>query len=239
MTVGRFLAERDETARELMDDPGCDPEALARTYARFGMINALVSGRRAVYRRWIRPRLRADRPARMLDIGTGGADLPRRALTWARREGLRLEAVAIDPDPRAIAYARSRPPLPGLELRPAASGELVEAGERFDVVVSNHVLHHLDAAGLAALLSDSARLLAPGGVAVHGDIERSRLGYAAFAAATWPFERNLLRGSFIRADGLTSIRRSRTARELAAELPEGWRVRRAVPSRLEAVREAP
>ena len=49
----------------------------------------------------------------------------------------------------------------------------------------------------------------------------------------------LLRGSLIRADGLTSIRRSHTAAELAATVPAGWRLRRAVPSRLEVLREAP
>lgn len=236
--MGRFLAERDDEARELMDDPACDPAALERSYALFPLVNAVVSGRRAVYRRWIRPRLRPDRPARMLDIGTGGADLPRRVLEWARRDGLLLEAVGIDPDPRAIAFAGRQEAVPGLELRRTGSRELVEAGERFDVVVSNHVLHHLGPAQLAALLADSERLLAPGGVAVHGDIERSRLAYAAFAALTWPLEGTLLRGSFIRADGLTSIRRSSTARELAAVLPAGWRLHRALPSRLEAVREA-
>ena len=55
------------------------------------------------------------------------------------------------------------------------SGELADAGERFDVVLSNHVLHHLDGPRLGALLADSERLLAPGGVAVHGDIARSPL----------------------------------------------------------------
>lgn len=237
--VLRGLRARDADAREAMDDPACDPALLARTYARFDLVNAVVSGRRALYRRWIRPRLRDGGVVRLLDVGTGGADLPRRLLRWAALERGRLEVVAIDPDPRAIAFASAMPPAPGLELRAASTRELAEAGERFDVIVSGHVLHHLDGRELGAILADSEHLLAPGGVAVHGDIARSALAYVAFAAATLPLEPTLLRGSLIRADGLVSIRRSHTPRELAAAAPDGWRVRRGFPARLELVRVAP
>jgi 2-polyprenyl-3-methyl-5-hydroxy-6-metoxy-1,4-benzoquinol methylase len=235
--VGGFLAERDRDARELMDDPSCDAETLRRTYARFALVNAVVSGQRAVYRQWIRPRLRAARGGRVLDVGTGGGDLPRRVRRWAERDGLRVEAVGIDPDPRAIAFAAERGEPAGVRFVQAGTRELRDAGERFDVVLSNHVLHHLDDAALGALLSDSERLVAAGGVAVHGDIARSAAAYAAFAAATWPLQSTLLRGTFIRPDGLTSIRRSATPAELRAALPPGWRVRRAFPARLEAVWE--
>lgn len=243
---GRFahlarLGSREEHARELMDDPACDLAMLERTYERFGLVNAVVSGQRAVYRRWIRPRLRQRAAVgdvgRVLDVGTGGADLPRRLLGWARADGLPVEIVAIDPDERAIDFARRRPPVAGLELRAVSTRELARSGDWFDVVMSNHVLHHLDGREFGALLADSEALVAPGGVAVHGDIERTRYGYVAFWLGTMPFEPNLLRGSFIRPDGLTSIRRSHTAAELAGVLPEGWRVRRGIPSRLEVVWE--
>lgn len=234
-----WLRERDADARETMDAPDCDPAVLARTYARFDLVNAVVSGRGAIYRRWVRPRLRAGATVRLLDVGTGGADLPRRMLRWAARDGGRLEVVAIDPDARAIAFARAQPLVPRLELREAATGDLVAAGERFDVVVSNHVLHHLTARELGAILADSEALLAPGGVAVHADIARSALAYLGFAAGTLPFEPTLLRETYIREDGLTSIRRSHTPAELAAAVPPGWTVRSGVPSRLELVRRTP
>ena len=234
-----FLAERDESATELMDEPGGDVATLERTYERFRLINAVVSNQRAVYRRWIRPCLSATEVRRVLDIGTGGADLPRALLRWARADGLRLEVTAIDPDERALDWALRQPAEPGLVLRRVSSADLAKAGERFDVVTSNHVLHHLDGRQFGALLADSERLAGDGGIAVHGDIERTRLGYVGFALGTLPFERNLFAGSYIRPDGLTSIRRSHTAAELAAVLPAGWRVRRGIPSRLEVVWGAP
>nr|WP_277604038.1 methyltransferase domain-containing protein [Agrococcus sp. ARC_14] len=236
--MGGLLA-RDPEAHETMDDPDCDPVMLARTFARFALVNALVSSPGALYRHWIRPRLRAGEAVRMLDVGTGGGDLPRRLLRWASRDGGALTAVAIDPDPRAIAAALDGPSMPGLDLRQTTTRALAVSGERFDVVVSNHVLHHLSPHELGAILADSERLAAPGGVVVHGDIARSPLAYAAFAAATLPFESTLLRDTFIRADGLASIRRSHTRAELARAAPPGWRVQRGFPARLELVRGAP
>ena len=233
------LAVRDDRAREQMDDPAADPDMLDKTYARFRLVNAVVSGERAVYRQWVRPRLSSEWGTRLLDVGTGSADLPRRLLRWARADRLRLDITAIDPDPRAIAWASAQPPVPGLTLRRAMSSDLADAGERFDIVVSNHVLHHLDGREIGALLADSERLLRPGGIAVHGDIERTRLGYLGFALGTLPFAGNLLEGTYIRTDGLTSIRRSHTAAELACGwLPPGWLVRRAFHSRLELIRGA-
>ena len=231
----RGLGARDAEAVELMDDPAADPLMLERTYERFRLVNAMVSNQRAVYRRWIRPRLSPTATRRVLDIGTGGADLPRALLRWARIDGLRLEVTAIDPDSRALDWALRQPAVPGLLLRRVTSDELARAGERYDIVTSNHVLHHLDGRAFGALLADSEHLAVDGGLAVHGDIERTRLGYVGFALGTLPFKRNLLAGSYIRGDGLTSIRRSHTAPELAAALPPGWRVRRGFPSRLEVV----
>ncbi|GAA2033393.1 class I SAM-dependent methyltransferase [Agromyces tropicus] len=228
------LDHRDARVRELMDDPGADPDALDRTYRRFGLVNRIVSRPAAVYEEWVRPRLATTHAARMLDIGAGGGDLPWRILQLARRDGLRLEVVAIDPDERAV-RAASRFSDPRFHARAGNSADLVAEGETFDVVWSNHVLHHLTAAELGALLADTERLVAPGGIGVHGDIERGRGAYLAFWAATLPFAWNVFAGSFIRRDGLTSIRRSHTAPELAGAVPRGWRVKRGFPSRLELV----
>ncbi|WOF22597.1 methyltransferase domain-containing protein [Microbacterium betulae] len=230
----RAFAVRDADAVERMDDPGCDPVRLARTYARFGLVNAVVAAPRATYRRWIAPRLRSG-DVRLLDIGTGGGDFPRAVLRWARGSAGRVDALAVDPDPRAFAFASRGARARGLRIRQMDTAAVLATGERFDVVVSNHVLHHLSDGEAVQLLDESARLLRPGGVAVHRDIARSRAAHAAFAVGTLPFQPFLLRDTFIREDGLASIRRSRTAAELSAIVPDGWRVRRGWPARVEAV----
>ncbi|MFO7689569.1 MAG: class I SAM-dependent methyltransferase [Cryobacterium sp.] len=231
--TGVNLRDRAVDAVEIMDDADCDPVMLARTYADFRVVNAVVSGWHGIYRRRIRPALSTTRLTTLLDVGCGGGDLSRALVRWAAADGLRLEVTAIDPDARAHAWAASRPAVRGLSFRAALSSELVAEGARFDFVVSNHVLHHLDADQLRGLLADSEALVGAGpneegaGTALHADIARSRLAYLGFGAATWPF----FRSSFIRADGLTSIRRSFTPAELRRDLPVGWQVLPEHPSR--------
>ncbi len=208
-----------------MDKPDCDPQLLERTYAQFPLVNAAVSGWRRTYTQQLRPLLSTDRTTTLLDIGCGGGDVPRRLAAWAARDGLPLHITAIDPDERAYAFAAARPAVPRLLFRRAFSSELVAEGREFDLVISNHVLHHLTQPGLQGLLDDS-RLLCRR-ASVHCDLARSPIAYALFSAGTLPF----FHRSYIRRDGLTSIRRSYTAAELRAVVPPGWTVRAQKPYR--------
>ena len=219
-----FLAHRDLTAIEEMDKPDCDPSTLDRTYAQFDLVNRAVTGWHRTWARYIRPVLSPSGTNTLLDIGSGGGDVPRAFARWAARDGFTLEITAIDPDERAHAFASSKPTTPGLTFRRAYSSELVGEGATFDVVTSNHVLHHLSPDQLRGLLGDSEQLGTR--IALHSDIERTRIGFALFAVATLP-----LRGSYIRQDGLTSIRRSYLAKELRAVVPGSWRVERQFPFR--------
>lgn len=219
------LRDRDTAARESMDDPHCDPGMLDRTYAQFGVVNALVAGWKRTYRSQLRPFLSRGRANTLLDIGSGGGDVARSIAGWARRDGFVLDVTAVDPDERAHAWAVGRPPVSGVGFRRALSSDLIAEGRTFDLVISNHLLHHLDDDEFRTVLHDSsvlARLRA-----VHSDIHRSRAAYVLFSSATRP----VFRRSFIRADGLASIRRSYTAGELRASAPPRWRVARQAPWR--------
>ena len=222
------LSERSADLRELMDDPACDPVRLRRTLERFALINRLVSGWGSAYRRQVRPELPPGAAVRVLDIGCGGGDVLRRVVGLLRADGHEVDALGIDPDERSLAVALAGAQAPGIRFRQAYSSDLVAEGTRFDVVLSNHLLHHLDDAERATVFSDSERLATR--VAVHSDIERSRLAYAAYAVGITPFAP----GSFLRTDGLRSIRRSHTRAELAAVAPPGWTIERG-PFRLLAV----
>lgn len=219
------LRTRDRTATEQMDDPRCDQVKLDRTYSQFRVVNAVVAGWRQTYRTRLRPLLRRDAVTTLLDIGSGGEDVARSIAAWARRDRFDLRITAADPDERAHAWAIRQPPVPGLEFRRAFSSDLVAEGRTFDLVLSNHLLHHLDDEQLRLLLEDSEQLAALR--AVHSDIRRSRPAYALFSAGTRP----LFRRSFIREDGLTSIRRSFTASELRRVAPPRWRAVRQAPWR--------
>lgn len=224
MAGSGWLRERDVHALEEMDRPGCDPARLDRTYAQFSVVNRAIAGWRGIYRTHLRPVLSATEVTTLLDIGCGGGDVPVMLAAWAARDRRRVEITAIDPDRRAFEFAVRRRRVDGVTFRQASTAGLVAEGQRYDVVLSNHVLHHLDTVELPQFLAESA-LLSRGHV-LHNDIRRSPAAYALFYAVSWPFP-----GSFIRDDGLTSIRRSYTAAELQAAAPPGWAVAPRFPFR--------
>lgn len=217
-----FLHHRQGQLREYMDGD-CDLRRLERTYAQFSVVNQLLAGWQTLYKTQLQPVLEKG-PTRLLDIGSGGGDLARRLAAWAARDGYALELTMSDPDARAYTYAKNRALPPNVRVLRQHSAELLAADERFDIVVSNHLLHHLSPEELRGLCRDSQALASQ--LVIHNDIRRSDLAYLGFTLSKLFF-----RGSFIADDGLRSIRRSYTRGELEQlSLPE-WRVETLFPYR--------
>ncbi|MFP4616508.1 MAG: methyltransferase domain-containing protein [Thiohalorhabdus sp.] len=210
-----------------MDAPDCDPDELANTYRQFFWINALLSRSRMLYRRWLRPRMgEPGATYSLLDIGFGGGDIPLRIAAWARREGIDLRVRGVETDARAVEYANQQPLPDGVRFEHGDAHELAARGERYDFVLSNHMLHHLVGEELEGMLATAATLCRR--VALFNDLVRTDVGYGLFSAVTPLF----FRRSFIREDGLRSIRRSYTREELARRVGAGWRVTPLYPFRL-------
>lgn len=225
---------RAAEAIEEMDRLDCDPVLLERTYKQFPLVNRFVSGWRGIYKSLIRPVLPHDRKATILDIGCGGGDITINLARWAAKDGFDVRVLGIDPDARAHDFAVRAADASGLGrsrvlFRRALSSELVAEGHVFDVVLSNHLLHHLAPAELEGLFADSLKLSSS--LSIHNDIRRSRTALFLFGAATLP----LARASLIRRDGLTSIRRSYLPEELARLLPPRWKAEPAGLFRLQTV----
>lgn len=216
------FAKREVELRERMEDPQADVQWMRNSYAQFRHVNRLVSSWRGLYRRHLLPRLDPQRPTSLLDIGFGGGDVVAGLAKWAQRDGLRLEITAIDSDARAFEWASGRQWPANLTFRHARAEELLAAGERFDWVISNHVLHHLDDESWDDFLDVSRRL---GERVLHCDLVRSRRAYLLFRCFVAPF----FRRSFIAEDGLLSVRRSYTVREMRLRVPDGWEVRPVFP----------
>lgn len=221
-----FLRNRNPNVTEIMDDPNCDRGRLYNTYRQFRYLNAALSRTKAVYRRWLMPAM-IDRAHTytLLDIGFGGGDIPLAVARWAARDGYRIDITGIEVDRRAMDYAERLPAPDNVHFRFASTTQLVLAGERYDFVISNHMLHHLEGGAFTATLDEAAQLGCR--FALMVDLQRSDLAYALFSVLTLP----LFRDSYIRADGLASLRRSYTFRELQAAAPPGWTARRLFPFR--------
>ena len=206
-----------------MDDAGCDVRKLHNTYAQFRRVNRAVSGWRRVYARYLRPVLEQN-PCTLLDVGFGGGDIPIRLARWAKRDGLILKVTAIDPDPRALSFVQALPLPSSVTFQATTTTQLVDEGERFDIVVSNHLLHHLEPAQVRQVCKETRALSRS--LVLHNDLARADLAYGAFALT-----RPLFKDSFIAEDGLTSIRRAYTRAELRRLAPPGWRVEGMFPYR--------
>jgi 2-polyprenyl-3-methyl-5-hydroxy-6-metoxy-1,4-benzoquinol methylase len=227
-----FLSQRNEQLTERMDDPSCDLEMLFNTYRQFTNINRLLAGWGRIYRTQIKPVIQNHGGrASLLDIGCGGGDIIRYLCKLCKADQFKVQFTGIDPDKRAHQFLSVQKPIENIQFLKHTSAELVKEKYHFDIVISNHLLHHLTESQMDAICNDAV-LLAKEKI-IFNDIERHPAGFAAFKTIA-PL---LFKNSFIVEDGLTSIRRSYKKNELEHALPHGWIVKRQFPFRLLAIYE--
>jgi len=191
---------------ERIDAPAHDPAVLAASLAHVAGVNRWLGGRRAL-RLALRP---FHGPGlRVLDIGTGSADLPLTLVrSRVRRDG-RLRIVATDRHPQILAQAARRiRGAAGIRLAGADALALPFAAGSFDAVILSLVMHHLDDERAVRALREAARV-AP--LIVVNELHRTRVNYAGsrlLAATLW-------RGNpLTRHDGPLSVLRAYTPGEL-------------------------
>lgn len=224
--MSAFLQYRQTELSEIMDRDDIDPELLTNTYRQFSTINKLLSQWRSIYKQEIRPYLSNDHSNTLLDIGFGGGDVPIFLSQLATHDGFELTITAIEIDERAYQFAKTLNRPQNIDFRLCSSSQLVKENQSFDFVISNHVLHHLNEAQLQQVLNEAASLAKKR--VIFNDIERSLMGYTLFNV----FSRMIFSNSYITADGLTSIKRSYTKKELEKAAPPGWKVKRKFPYRI-------
>ncbi len=223
--------KRDRTLTELMDDPDCDPVKLLRTYRQFGFVNKMFSNWCRIYKRTIQPHLKdGTRKYTLLDVGCGLMDNSRYIQKLAEKDGYSIEITGIDPNPVVNEYFNSRKMDPDTRFIPCYLHE-VPPDKKFDFVISNHLLHHLEDHQIRVLHQEIADRTNT--VAMMNDIERSMWAYIGFSVISLPYKG----WTFIHTDGRRSIRRSLETGELSALVPEDWRVHRFFPFRLVSVYE--
>jgi SAM-dependent methyltransferase len=182
---------------ELMEAPDVDPGEQHAALRALALLNRVGGTRRRLTRRhgW----------GRVLDVGTGGADLPESLLGTA---GVRL-AVGVDNHPTTLRQAATLSP--HVRLVRADALRLPFGDGSFDTAMCHLFLHHLDEDRAVAALAEMGRV-ARRVVAI--DLARSRW----MLAAVWVLTR-LTRSRLARNDGPVSVRRAYTARE-ARDLAE-------------------
>lgn len=207
MSAG-FLPAR-QWVGERMDDPDLDRESLAGAFAGLACLNRFSCSARLIWAPLVAMARREGlAQLSVLDVATGGGDVPIALLRRARGCGIDLRVTAIDRSATALEFAARQARRAGvpIDLRP---GDAVQdpLPEGYDAVVCSLFLHHLTDAQAPALLramAKSARRLV-----VASDLVRSSGGYAVAWAAT----RMLTRSPVVRVDGPLSVRAALTLAE--------------------------
>src|SRR5437879_5251959 len=99
---------------------------------------------------------------RVLDLGTGVADIPRALIAWGRGRGLVITVTAIDLNPKVLAFARQAcRDWPEIALEQHDVLALPFEPNTFDLVTCSLALHHFerdDAVRLMARVREIARV---------------------------------------------------------------------------------
>ena len=196
-------------ATELLDGPLDDRDLLGnlRDLARF---NLWLGGADLSWRALVNV-MRATSPGsglRVLDVGTGGGDIPVELARRARRIGRRVDFVATDIRPEIVSAASAMADDANVEFRLAKADLSDEADRSFDVVHASMVLHHHDPEDARSLLRRFARVSRS--IVIINDLER---GWAWWAGA-WLLSHLLTRNRYTRNDAALSVRRAYTPTEM-------------------------
>jgi hypothetical protein len=198
---------------EVMDQPGLDPGRHRQALRGLGRIN-FWSGSASILWPPLAALARAtSRPVRVLDLATGGGDVPIRLGRRARRAGLPISVDGCDVSPVAVEHAKRQAERDGAGVSffvaDALAGELPSG---YDAVVCSLFLHHLtedQAVGLLRRMAAAAGLLV-----LVNDLVRSRAGLLLARVGT----RLLSRSPVVHVDGPRSVEGAFTiaeAKELA------------------------
>jgi 2-polyprenyl-3-methyl-5-hydroxy-6-metoxy-1,4-benzoquinol methylase len=203
------LAERDRRP-EVMDDPGLDPAEHARALRGLGRINTLSRSAAILWPEIERLARSSGGTIRVLDVASGGGDVPVALARKAAECHLPIEIEGSDASSEAVRFAasraRGRVPFRVLD----ALHEPIPGG--FEVLTCSLFLHHLDRAEARHLLAKmaAARLV------LINDLARTRAGYLL----AWAGCRVLSRSPVVHHDGPVSVASAFTpgeALELARE----------------------
>ena len=201
-------------ASELLDGALDDPLTLAGNLRDLRRINRLLGGvtlSRLGLERLAGPTADGGGTVTMIDVGTGGADIPAALLSdWSRR-GRRLQVTAVDQRAEVLAAARlARPALDrlrGLTLQVADGLALPYRTGAFDVAHASLVLHHFEPRDAVALLRELGRVSRRG--VVVNDLARGRLNWLG----AWLVSHVVSGNRYTRHDAPLSVRRAYTLHE--------------------------
>jgi 2-polyprenyl-3-methyl-5-hydroxy-6-metoxy-1,4-benzoquinol methylase len=208
--------EFDASQPERMDLPQAPNAELEEDLLVLGKMNALF-GSHSLIRRYARQWFKPGGKYRVLDLCTGGGDVPRMLCAWGAARNVGFQIDAVDFQPGTVEIARGLcAKWPQIRVM-KGNATSYTASEPYDAVMCSLALHHFSVEDAVKVLvvsrSVSRRYV------LISDLVRTRSAQLAI----WALTQFIFRTPMIREDGRVSIRRAFSFREFA-ELASraGW-----------------
>ena len=202
-------AQSDEP--EWMDAPGHSRPLVDDNLDDLRRVNWLLGGRRLTIASLARLAERIPSPERLLvlDVATGGADIPRAMTRWAVKNERPIFVVATDIGETVLLSGRDHEPATSSIAFCVADATALPFRDRaFHVAASSLALHHLSPTQALRALRDQRRCVTVG--VIVNDVVRSWLAYFGAIVATRLGSTNHL----TRHDGPLSVLRAFTVGEM-------------------------
>ncbi|HEX6599516.1 MAG TPA: methyltransferase domain-containing protein [Gemmatimonadaceae bacterium] len=200
-----MLVPRRRRGFEHLDNPDTPPALRERSLRDVRRSNTLLGGTHAVLAELSRLLPALGQQATLLDVGTGLADIPARAIQVARRRGVTLTTFAVDEAASLLSAARG-------EVHAGVCADacrLPFCDASVDVVTCSQLLHHFRDEEIPGVLRELQRVARR--YVVVSDLRRSWVAALGFWVVSWPLGFHRV----TRHDGFTSVLRGFTAGELA------------------------
>jgi SAM-dependent methyltransferase len=200
----------DPAVPEIMDRRGNDLELLRTDLHVLENINRFLGGHPLVLG-YLDDFLETVpmRSLTILDLATGGADIPRTIVEWARRRNVRVKITAVDTNPEILRIARERcAGWPEIHIEQYDLLALPCPSASFDVVLCSLTLHHFAEADVVAILR-RIRDIARVGYIVN-DLRRNRIAICLSKLMA----RTIITNPIARFDAPASCERAFTPAEL-------------------------
>ncbi len=199
--------------RELVDDAEADAASALASLRDIARANRFLGGTGAALSRLDEIFRATPRGATLtlLDVGTGGGDIPRAARRRAQRAGLGLRVVGVDRHPAVARQAARDGALAAVRADVLA---LPLRARSVDVVLCSQLLHHFHGDAATALLTELERVARR--AVVIADLLPSPLAAAGVWLASFPLRFHPVS----RRDAVTSVKRGFTPAALRGACAE-------------------
>jgi 2-polyprenyl-3-methyl-5-hydroxy-6-metoxy-1,4-benzoquinol methylase len=197
---------------EIMDQSDLAPERHVQALRGLARVNRWSGSARLLWQPIFACAHRSSvQPLDVLDVATGGGDVPIGLWHKARRAGLPLAIAGCDRSPQAIDYARQNARACQADIH-FFQWDVIQNGlpGDYDVVTASLFLHHLDEEQAMKLLGGMARSARR--LVLINDLVRTRSGYVLAYLGT----RILSASDVVHTDGPRSVEAAFTREELQA-----------------------